>query len=99
MRLQPGRSRRHPVRVATAPLLIGLLIGAAGCGRSGERAAQDVLHAIDQGKLIGTRGSMEGIGKALTAYTMDRGGYPQGGSIQEACAALVPTFLPSPVTV
>lgn len=69
------------------------------CGRTGERAAQDVVHAIDQGKVIGTRGTMENVGKALTAYAMDRGGYPQGRSIQDATAALVPSFLPSPVDV
>jgi type II secretory pathway pseudopilin PulG len=69
------------------------------CGRAGEQAAQDVVHAIDQGKVIGTRGTMENIGKALTAYAMDRGGYPQGNSIQDATASLVPSFLPSAVTV
>jgi len=79
-------------------LLVSLLLAAA-CGRPGEQAARDVLHAIDQGKLIGTRGTMENIGKALTTYAMDRGAYPQGGSIQEATAALVPGFLPSAVTI
>ncbi len=69
------------------------------CGKTGEQAAHDVLHAIDQGKLIGTRGTMENIGKALTTYAMDRGVYPQGTSIQEATAALVPAFLPSAVTI
>jgi hypothetical protein len=69
------------------------------CGRTGEQAAHQVLHAIDQGKLIGTRGTMENIGKALTTYSMDHGGYPQGASIQEATVALVPAFLPSAITV
>jgi|SRR5437867_4059693 len=106
MRFQQGWFPRLPLRFATTPaaspaipLLIGLLLGSTACGRAGERAAQDVLHAIDQGKLVGTRGSMESVGKALTTYAMDRGGYPQGASIQEASAVLVPTFLPSPVTV
>jgi len=41
---------------------------------------------------------MENFGKALTSYSMDRGGYPQGQSIQDADSALVPAFLPSAVT-
>jgi type II secretion system (T2SS) protein G len=81
------------------PVLATVLLVSAACGRSGEKAAQDVLHAIDQGKIIGTRGTMENIGKALTTYSMDRGGYPQGNAIQEATAALVPAFLPSAAPV
>lgn len=81
------------------PVLLAILLFVAACGKAGDQAARDVLHAIDQGKLIGTRATMENIGKALTTYSMDRGGYPQGSSIQEAGAALVPAFLPSPVTV
>jgi len=69
------------------------------CGRSGEQAAHQVLHAIDQGKVIGTRGTMENIGKALTTYSMDHGEYPHGTSIQAAASALVPAFLPSAVNV
>jgi hypothetical protein len=89
-------TRGGPLALAAA--LVGLVLSAA-CGRGGEQAAHDVLHALDQGKVIGTRGSMENIGKALTSYSMDHGGYPQGASIQDATAALVPAFLPSPVTV
>jgi type II secretory pathway pseudopilin PulG len=92
------RDRRRAGAVALRAALATALVLAA-CGRTGEQAAHDVLHAIDQGKIIGTRGTMENIGKALTAYSMDRGAYPQGTSIQEATAALVPAFLPSPVTV
>lgn len=86
-------------RWATLAALLATAIALLACGKSGEQAAQGVLHAIDQGKVIGTRGTMENIGKALTTYSMDRGAYPQGTSIQEATAALVPAFLPSPVTV
>jgi general secretion pathway protein G len=94
MRFHAERPRR-----SAGPVLLAILLSQAACGRAGERAAQDVLHAIDQGKLIGTRGTMESVGKALTSFAMDRGGYPQGASIQDVNAALVPTFLPSPVTV
>ena len=99
----PQRRRERistaPLRPASFPLVVAALLFATACGRAGEKAAQDVLHAIDQGKVIGTRGTMETIGKALTTYAMDRGGYPQGSSIQEATAALVPAFLPSATTV
>jgi hypothetical protein len=81
------------------PALVALPLLLLACDKAGEHAAHDVLHALDQGKVIGTRGTMENLGKALTTYEMDRGGYPQGSSIQEATVALVPAFLPSPVTV
>jgi len=69
-----------------------------GCGHAGEQAAGEVLHALDQGKIVGTKGTMETLGRALAAYSVDRGGYPQGASVQQATAALVPAFLPSAVT-
>jgi type II secretion system (T2SS) protein G len=81
-----------PVLFMTALLLLA-------CGKTGENAAHEVLHAIDQGKIVGTRGTMENIGKALTTYSIDRGEYPRGMSLQEATVALVPAFLPSAVTV
>jgi type II secretion system (T2SS) protein G len=87
------------VGLGTLLALLTTALAFTGCGKAGEQAAHDVLHAIDQGKLIGTRGTMENLGKALTTYSMDRGSYPQGSSIQEATTALVPAFLPSPVTV
>src|SRR2546425_326162 len=99
-------SSRRPDRVVAAcprPTSIAVLIAAVlfptACGRAGEQAAAEGLHAIDQGKVIGPRGTMETLGKALTTYAMDHGGYPQGSSIQEATAALVPAFLPSAATV
>ncbi|OLC56241.1 MAG: hypothetical protein AUH92_00595 [Acidobacteria bacterium 13_1_40CM_4_69_4] len=70
-----------------------------GCGRAGEQAAGEVLHSLDQGKVVGTKSTMEALGRALAAYSVDRGGYPQGTSLQQASAALVPVFLPSAVTV
>jgi len=97
----PGRrSERDTARDPRTPVAatLGCLLALA-CGHSGEQAAHDVLHALDQGKVVGTRGTLDNLGKALTTYSMDHGGYPQGGSIQEATAALVPAFLPSPVTV
>ncbi len=93
--------RRTPTS-SCAPLLaviLAALLLAAACGKAGEQASRDVLHAIDQGKLIGTRGTMENVAKALAAYAMDRGSYPGGSSIQETTAALVPAFLPSATTV
>jgi type II secretion system (T2SS) protein G len=92
------RAAIAPVRTMIPVLAAALLVSGA-CGRSGEKAAQDVLHAIDQGKIMGTRGTMENIGKALTTFSMDRGGYPQGNGIQEMTAALVPAFLPSAAPV
>ena len=101
----PGPSLRPDGVAASCPrptsisVLITVVLFSAACGRAGEHAAQEVLHAIDQGKVIGTRGTMETIGKALTTYAMDHGEYPRGSSIQEAAAALVPAFLPSAATV
>lgn len=95
---RPARTAERRPSVPARLVLCAAALFPAACGRAGERAAQDVLHAIDQGKVIGTRGTMENLGKALASYAMDRGGYPQGSSIQEATAALVPAFLPSPVT-
>src|SRR5262245_52593994 len=69
--------RCHPDRIHPAmPFSVSIvtllfLCGVAACGHAGERAAQDVLHAIDQGKVVGTRGTMENLGKALTSYSMD----------------------------
>ena len=98
---EPDTVRGEPRRASPVALLVALTAALvpSACGKTGEQAAHQVLHAIDQGKLIGTRGTMENIGKALTTYSMDRGGYPPGTSIQEATAALVPAFLPSAVTV
>jgi len=97
-----GTTDRGTTRRANPTALLVLLLTPlvpTACGRSGEQAAHQVLHAIDQGKVIGTRGTMENIGKALTTYSMDHGEYPQGTSIQAAASALVPAFLPSAVNV
>jgi hypothetical protein len=75
---------------------IAALPGVAGCGRRGEDLGREVLHAVDQGKVIGTRGTMETYARALSAYALDRGGYPAGASLQAATAALSPAFLASP---
>lgn len=83
-------------RWATAALAAVLALAAAGCGNTTEQYSRDVLHALDQGKLTGTRGTMETIGRALSAYAVDRGGYPAGGSAREMLAALSPAFLPMP---
>lgn len=83
---------------ATSVLILIAALPAAGCGRAGEDASREVLHAIDQGKIVGTKGTMETLARALSAYAVDKGGYPQGGSIDQAAAALVPAFLPGAVT-
>lgn len=85
------------VRRSTPAAVLGVIL--AACGGAGDQAAHQVLHAIDQGKVIGTRGTMENVGKALASYALDHGGYPAGHSIEDASRALVPAFLPSPVTV
>ena len=90
----PGRGSR----LAVASWLLTVCLPAPGCGRAGEQAAGEVLHALDQGKVVGTKSTMETLGRALAAYSVDKGGYPQAASIQQGSAALVPAFLPSPVT-
>ena len=86
-------------KLAASVLIVFAALPAAGCGRAGENAAHEVLHAIDQGKIVGTKGTMETLGRALAAFALDQGGYPQGGSIQQAASALVPAFLPAAVTM
>lgn len=80
-------------------LIVVASLPAAGCGKAGENASREVLHAIDQGKVVGTKGTMETLGRALGASVLDRGGYPLGSSIDQATAVLVPTYLPGAVTV
>ena len=72
-----------------------LALAAASCGKAGEEYSRDVLHAIDQGRLTGTKGTMETIGRALSAHAIDRGGYPAGASARDLLAALSPAFLPA----
>ena len=84
-------------RIAVALLTAGaVLLLIAGCGRRGEQMGQEVLHALDQGKVVGTKGTMETYARALSAHALDRGGYPQGSSIEEANAGLSPAFLAYP---
>ena len=85
-------------RLAASLLIVGAVLPAAGCGRAGENASREVLHAIDQGKVTGTKGNMETLARAIEASALDRGGYPQGGSIGQATSVLVPTYLPGAVT-
>jgi hypothetical protein len=78
--------------------LLFLLLAAAGCGRAGEDYSREVLHALDQGKVTGTRSTMETLGRALAACALDRGGYPQG-TMRDAASALAPAFLAAPALV
>jgi Type II secretion system (T2SS), protein G len=91
------------VRQGGMMFLLGLLLAAAlaqpGCGKAGEDYSREVLHGLDQGKLTGTKGTMETFGRALSAYSVDKGGYPQGTDIDAAAAALSPAFLRAPQVV
>ncbi len=79
-------------------LAVGVLILAmGGCGKAGEQTARQVLRSIDQGKITGTKGTMETFSTALRSYSVDHGGYPKTSSMQEATAALVPAALVAPV--
>ncbi len=82
---------------ATRAVLVAMCVLLAGCGRTGENAARAELRALDQGRITGTKGTMETLARALSAYAIDQGGYPRGSSIRDAVAALTPAFLPSPV--
>jgi len=82
--------------VAFAALTVAM---ALGCGNPQDEYAHQVLRALDQGKVTGTRGTMQTFATALSAYSVDRGGYPAAGSVQEAVAALSPAFLRAPMTV
>lgn len=77
-------------------VIAAIALGVSACGKPEEKYAREVLHAIDQGKLTGTKGTMVSIGRALAAYAIDRGGYPAGGSVREMLGALSPAFLPLP---
>ena len=83
---------------ATLAVLVMAVLSAAGCGRAGENASREVLHAIDQGKVTGTKGNMETLARAIEASAVDRGGYPLGASIDQATSVLVPTYMPGAVT-
>lgn len=85
-------------KLATCVLILITVLPAAGCGRAGEDASREVLRAIDQGGIVGTKGTMETLARALSACAVDKGGYPQGASIDQAVAVLVPAFLPAAVT-
>ncbi len=87
-------TREMPVLAIAALVLVAPVVA---CGKSGEEVAKNVLHAIDQGKLVGTKGTMETLGTALRSYSVDHGGYPKTGSLQEAMTALIPAFLVAPV--
>ncbi len=86
-------------RIRPAALAAMVLSMCLGCGNPQDEYAHQVLRALDQGKVTGTRGTMQTFATALSAYSVDRGGYPAAASVQEAVAALSPAFLRSPMTV
>jgi len=81
------------------PLCLLPILALAACGKAGEDYARQVVHGLDQGKLMGTRGTMEAFGRALQAARVDRGDYPRGQTIDEAVSILSPAFIRSPVVV
>lgn len=77
-----------------------LLVSAVlGCGDAGERAAGQMLDALDRGKITGTKGTMETIAQGLRAYSVDHSGYPEADSIEALMAELVPAHLRAAVTL
>ena len=100
MRSHRGRDERRfraarVVRRVCAAVL--LCLGSVACGNRGEEAAGEALRALDQGRIAGTRGTMEAIGRALAAYAIDNPGYPEGASLPGAMERLVPRYLPAPI--
>ncbi len=92
------RARRRAPTIAVLFAALPAAIVLSGCGKAGEDYSREVLHALDQGKVTGTKGSMETLGRALAAYAVDHGAYPAGMTLQDAVAGLVPAFLPAAIT-
>ena len=87
-----------PVRaMAWSALLLTLAV--LGCGDAGERAAGQMLDALERGKITGTKGTMETIAQGLRAYAVDHSGYPEADSIEALMAELVPAHLRASVTL
>ncbi len=95
VRIPWTRPRPIAIHLAIGALLIA---GSLGCGKSGEDYSRQVVQALDQGKVVGTKGSMETLARALSAYAIDNGGYPQAATLQSALEALVPSHLRAPVS-
>ncbi len=91
------RGRRQAGGAIACMLVFGMILSA--CGDAGEEYAQELLHGLDQGKIVGTKGTMENLGRALSTYAVDHGGYPVGSALQDATTALVPAFLRFAITV
>jgi len=87
-----------PVRaMAWSALLLTLAV--LGCGDAGERAAGQMLDALERGKITGTKGTMETIAQGLRTYSVDHSGYPEVDSIEALMTELVPAHLRAPVTL
>ena len=83
------------VRGAVMAFLVA--VSMAGCGDSAEQAAVGMVQALDDGKVTGTRGTMQTIATGLQAYAIDRSGYPKTESLDEMMSELVPAHLRGPV--
>lgn len=79
--------------------IVLLAVAALGCGDSGERAAGQMLDALDRGKITGTKGTMETIAQGLRTYSVDHSGYPEADSIEALMAELVPAYMRVAVTL
>ena len=79
--------------------IVLLAVAALGCGDSGERAAGQMLDALDRGKITGTKGTMEAIAQGLRTYSVDHSGYPEADSIDALMAELVPAYMRVAVTL
>lgn len=98
-----GRSIVRPAGPAGGWRTIGglavvlAILPGAGCGDTTERAAVQMVTALDRGKVTGTRGTMETIATGLRVYAVDHSGYPETDSLDDAMAALVPAHLRAPI--
>jgi len=99
---EPLRRDRHAAGRVVGPILgvaILLAVILAGCGDAGEKAAGQMIEALERGKITGTRGTMETIAQALRAYSVDHSGYPEVQTIDAVMAELVPAQLRAAVTL
>jgi len=94
--IEPLRGVRDAAAGVFSPILgIAILLAAflPGCGDAGEKAAGEMIGALDRGKITGTRGTMETIAQGLRAYSVDHSGYPEVQTIDALMAELVPAHL------
>ena len=89
---------RFPRALVAIALAAFLTAAGVGCGGAQDEYAHQMLHALDQGKVMGTRENMQTLATAFNAYQLDRGSYPTVTTMPDAVAALSPAFLRAPLT-